>query len=475
MSSPFTSNGTVDGRQVSFTYQREDGGTSRALKWIDDSKAETAVEEADIIAALPVQPDSTDEYSVLYVVPNAAAQNDKGVSPVLLRSFFATGLPEQFLNDYEPSEPVYWSNNHNAGSDDRTSMHIVASTGSGTQQAASVWELVLKPLLDLLMSRQHVHYKLHYTSSEHTITDLTKELFLSEANSGVDQAIILLSGDGGMIDLVDGLTAAERSRNYVKPNVTLLPLGTGNALAHSSGITADNTMGLKTLLQGYSQELPVFRVTFSAGARSLANHGTKELRLREVAGTPVLHGAVVASWGLHSTLVADSDTPEYRKFGAERFQMAGKELLYPAEGSSAHAFRGRLSVLRPSMNTKDDWQAIERQTHGYVLATFCSQLEKGFTISPASKPLDGKLRLIHFRALGGDAAMGIMTAAYQGGKHVENPEVGYEEIEGLRIEFDEQDGRWRRVCIDGKIIRVEEGGWMEIRAGVKGVVNLIAR
>jgi hypothetical protein len=71
--------------------------------------------------------------------------------------------------------------------------------------------------------------------------------------------------------------------------------------------------------------------------------------------------------------------------------------------------------------------------------------------------------------------MKIMTGAYQGGKHVEDPRVGYETIDGLRIEFDEQDARWRRICVDGKIVRVEQGGWVVVRSGAgKGVVDLIA-
>ena len=66
-----------------------------------------------------------------------------------------------------------------------------------------------------------------------------------------------------------------------------------------------------------------------------------------------------------------------------------------------------------------------------------------------------------------------MGKAFQGGGHVEDERVGYEEISGLRIEFNEEDGKWRRVCVDGKIIRVEKGGWVEVRMGVESVVDLV--
>ncbi len=76
---------------------------------------------------------------------------------------------------------------------------------------------------------------------------------------------------------------------------------------------------------------------------------------------------------------------------------------------------------------------------------------------------------MHFGPLGGEEVGRIMGLAYQGGKHVDEETVAYEEVRGMRIEFLERDGegdvvegRWRRVCIDGLIVRVEEAGWMDV-------------
>ncbi|KAL5411924.1 hypothetical protein PMIN03_004548 [Paraphaeosphaeria minitans] len=66
-----------------------------------------------------------------------------------------------------------------------------------------------------------------------------------------------------------------------------------------------------------------------------------------------------------------------------------------------------------------------------------------------------------------------MGLAYAGGKHVEDPMVRYEEIDGLRIEFQEKEDGWRRVCIDGKIVRVEEGGWVEIRKEEGSILDVV--
>lgn len=422
---------------------------------------------------LPIHARVPNDYSVLYVEEDPFSQHAKNRFLSKFRTLLATKPPQQFVHDFQPPGNACWQIRQDQGQT-YPNLHVVVSTGSGTGQAQAVWEQLLQPMLHHVCSLEAKNYALHFTSSESTVTELTRDVILPQANLGVAQAIILLSGDGGIVDIVNAILSGERTRSYKKPNIALLPLGTGNALAHSAGITGDNTMGMKTLLQGSTKELPLFCASFSPGARLLVNEAREERILHVTDGTPVAHGAVVCSWGLHAGLVADSDTTEYRKFGAERFKMAAKEALLPSDGSPPHAYKGNVSVLRPSTSTKDDWQLIDRDTHGYILATLVSHLEKGFNISPASRPLDDKLRLVQFGAVSGQEAMEIMTAAYNDGKHAKDERVRYEGIEGVRIQFDEDDARWRRVCVDGKIIRVEKGGWVEVRAGVKGVVDLIA-
>ena len=143
----------------------------------------------------------------------------------------------------------------------------------------------------------------------------------------------------------------------------------------------------------------------------------------------------------------------------------------PSDGSSPHEYRGKLSILQPS--DPSNWKPIPRDRHMYVLVAAVSNMEKTFRISPASRPLDGKLRVVHFGPLPADIVMSIMMRAYQDGKHVEDERIGYEDIEGLRIEFHEEDERWRRVCVDGKIVAVENGGWLEVRKSEEHVLDLV--
>lgn len=253
---------------------------------------------------------------------------------------------------------------------------------------------------------------------------------------------------------------------FSRPNVVLFPLGTGNALFHSLHRnqhlsipdTDDLALSMRDFLAGDHHPLPIFQATFSPGSRLLSDEG----RAAHAIPDNTLYGAVVASYGFHSTLVADSDTVEWRKHGAKRFGMVANQLLFPPDGSQPHAYKARMTLERETQEV----QSMEATEYEYVLLSLVSNLEKSFTISPASTPLDGKMRLVHFGPRSGNEIMEIMKLAYQDGKHVEEGLglVGYEEVNGMKIDMleDGEDGRWRRVCIDGLIVRIEEGGWMNV-------------
>lgn len=350
--------------------------------------------------------------------------------------------------------------------------HVILSTGSGHQKAAVFYDECVGPLLAALHPDNHQTFRVHTTKSATSVLELANDVFFTAANSGTALRIIVLSGDGGIIDLVNGLSSHATSSDYIAPQIVLIPLGTANALYHSINAGQANTWGLTALASPKAHPLPVFTATFSPGARLLVDEARseEELSTHPSTGLPTLHGAVVCSWGMHASLVADSDTAEYRKFGVERFKMAAKEALYPADGTAPHAYKAQVSTL-----SDNAWTPLTEKEHLYTLATLVSHLEQPFCISPHSKPLDGTMHLVHFGPMSGDETMRLMGLAYQGGKHIDEPAIRYESIDGLRIEFQgrEEEARWRRVCVDGKIVRVEEDGWVEVRREGRRVVDVV--
>lgn len=203
-----------------------------------------------------------------------------------------------------------------------------------------------------------------------------------------------------------------------------------------------------------------------------------ELGYYDPEGNVRCYGCVVFSWGLHASLVAMSDTAEMRKHGVDRFRMAAGDLL-----KDGHVYSG---TVKYKAERYGQWQTLkhksdEEKKHKYIVATMVSNLEEKFCISPASKPMDGSLRLVAIGNESSETIMKVLNAAYDNGAHIESGKdvVTYQEINSLRIEFDEPDEKWRQVCIDGKIVAVEQGGWVEVRkmpaAGVDGrrVVELV--
>ncbi|KAK4157327.1 ATP-NAD kinase-like domain-containing protein [Chaetomidium leptoderma] len=387
-------------------------------------------------------------------------------------------------------------------------VHVVVSTGSGLRRAQEFYEGVLRPLLGAagLAPRESEvgeGYQVMMTKNANTVRDFAREL--GRDKDAGEKTVILLSGDGGVVDLLNELDHTSSSSSDASPSpsptIALLPLGTGNALFHSlhkphytspsSSPTPSSplVLGLRTLFKGTAAPLPTFRASFSPGAKLIsapvndpaAEHITtterKDHEKKEGSPPPppvITHllGAIVASYGFHASLVWESDTPAYRVHGDKRFGMAAAELL-----KMSHAYDARVEVRRGgggdfvslaphrSQNGDDEQKSVDVRGGGrfnYVLTTLVSNLEKTFTISPASRPLDGQLRLVHFGDVSGDKTMEIMMGAYREGEHVQMKEVGYEEVDEVRVTIAEEDARWRKVCVDGSIVELERGGWMSV-------------
>ncbi|KAK2590422.1 hypothetical protein QQS21_011895 [Conoideocrella luteorostrata] len=353
---------------------------------------------------------------------------------------------------------------------------VIVSTKSGVGRAERFWQDVLHPLLRAASSNTTADYSCNLTVTQHarSVQGYAKTLGASD----ISRTIILVSGDGGVVDLLNGRGAPLSTGPAALPLIALLPLGTGNALFHSLHKTLESTpgptslvLGLRTLFLGVAANLPVFKASFTPGSQvvSYASPDTAAATTQEDVtalqrqdrAVPSLYGAIVASYALHASIVYESDTPEYRVHGSARFGMVAEQLL---QGS--HRYKATLDAKRPGCAA---FERDPRDTHGYVLVSMVSNLEKTFTISPDTRPLDGKLHLVQFGPVGGKKVMQAMMAAYDGGKHTaleweDGERVRYEEVSAVRVVTEEDDARWRKFCVDGTIVDVPRGGGMSVEA-----------
>lgn len=388
--------------------------------------------------------------------------------PFQLSSFLAQGLRHDLLDRFLLKRlPEYLS----AGPG--SPLDVIISSKSGTGQSQKFYDAVLQPILRALGLRADAasaatvagtgqnKYRVTVTKDAESVKEFSRDRWgrdgRSVSQAGTGGTIILLSGDGGVVDLLNGIT--QPIEPSLLPIVAAIPLGTGNALFHSlhkphytvsglSGLSAPShlVLALQALLKGKASLLPTFEALFSPGS-----HLVEEKKETTGAPEPVsqLTGAIVASYGFHSQLVWESDTPAYREHGDKRFGMVAQELLKEGHSYQASVETSSSALGAPRLN--------------YILATMVSNLEKTFTISPESRPLDGQLRLVHFGDVGGQKTMEIMMAAYNNGAHIGIDVVGYEAVDYVKVTTHEEDARWRKVCIDGTIVEIPRGGTMTVK------------
>ncbi|MCJ1334888.1 hypothetical protein MMC09_000153 [Bachmanniomyces sp. S44760] len=455
-----------DQPKVNFSYN-EDGQATLIILDRDTAEEKQILSRDVILVSFDHVKDDVASYNIL-CLQQVAEDLEKRKS--VFRK--ATNLPLSFLARHLISSlPSHVS--PTKSSNGEPNFHVIISVKSGSGEAEQCFTDTVKPALAALGTTAQ-DYLVHKTTSDQSIIEFSAATLLPRANAGVAQTVLLLSGDGGLMDILNQFLQSAQSPQYVKPIIGLMALGTGNALANSTGLNGDATMGLVPFLKGKPKGLPTFSSTFSTGSVMISDEGRHEGPLPlDRTGRGILYGAVVASWALHAALVADSDTAEYRKFGSERFSMAASELLNPSDGTESHQYRGNITLFKKEDSGKETRVAIDRKEHMYVLVALVSNLEKTFTVSPGSSPLDGQLRFLHFGALSPGEVMRVLGLAFAGGGHVSEEGIGYESIDGLRIDFDESDGRWRRVCIDGRIVKVGKDGWMEVRREGREVLQIV--
>ena len=392
---------TVRGAQAAITYDED-------RLFIRYSDGIEIIEDQCIIAVTDRIPPGSSrdgrERSILVVKRDPTCESGSCFEAVE-----ATSLPASFeeCHGIETLPPHLWP----TPSQDQLDLHVIISTRSGTGLGEVFFKDVVHPCLAALGLDNS--YQTHKTTSEKTITELAESIFLPQAKSGVLQTIIFLAGDGAIVDLVNVFQSwhiNEDEASFAKPTIALIPMGTGNALANSAGIN-DATHGLRILLRGSPQKIPTFKAVFSPGSELLVDEARKaELLAKDgESENKVIYGAVVCSWGLHASLVGDSDTTEYRKHGSDRFAMAAKELLSPSDGSAPHTYKGRVTlILNRGNGMRGFSDPLPEQQHMYILATMVSNLEQKFKISPHSRPLDGQMRLLYFGPTSGERVMDIM-------------------------------------------------------------------
>lgn len=161
------------------------------------SSSTYSINDEDIIAVVEAG-GSSGGFKILSLRPTT--DDD---SPFELRITPATILPKEFLDRWlYPELPSYLQEDH---------LYTLISTRSGTG-LATVFSVVLQTVLEAV-GVPATKQTLVETQSSDSIKDFTTTTLLPNANHGRKQTVLLLSGDGGIVEVINAIgQSGQRSR-----------------------------------------------------------------------------------------------------------------------------------------------------------------------------------------------------------------------------------------------------------------------
>ncbi|CAK7895514.1 hypothetical protein CAAN1_10S00254 [[Candida] anglica] len=305
------------------------------------------------------------------------------------------------------------------------------NSGKGRNPETDVYKNVIDPLFEEL-GVEHKHLS---TDGADSIKQFANSLKQKKT-----QLVIFISGDTSINEFINGLDRNDQGGDLLLFHI---PAGTGNSLALSLGIYNVAESIQRLLSPEEIVPFNLYEATFPEGSY----HLSRDVKTEEIF-TP-LKFIVVLSWGFHASLVADSDTPELRKHGVQRFAIAAKTNL-----EEVQLYDGETRI--------GDNETLIEGPFAYWLATPAKRFEKPFEISPRGDVKDDKLWLVAFNtSSGSEYIVDIMTKVYDSGKHVKDERVVYESVqkgEDIVLEVSAKNSARRgRFCLDGSIIKVPDG------------------
>jgi hypothetical protein len=166
------------------------------------------INEQSIIAITKNPSSKPAGYDITAITPSTPPRTDNRIItqlPKFLERYFLSHLPPHLRL---PPDDI----------------HILISTKSGTEQAATVFGSVLEPVLSLV-GLDKTSYQVLRTESSDTVKEFASERLWERANDGVAQTVLLLSGDGGVVDIVNGLMkGGDCKSRYVLDNYLAVAL-----------------------------------------------------------------------------------------------------------------------------------------------------------------------------------------------------------------------------------------------------------
>ncbi|XP_059196007.1 sphingosine kinase 2 [Centropristis striata] len=215
---------------------------------------------------------------------------------------------------------------------------LLVNPFSGRGQAMQWCQTHILPMI----REANISYNLIQTERQNHARELIREISLPEWDG-----IIIVSGDGLLHEVINGLMERPDWEQAIKTPVGILPCGSGNALAGSINHHAGYDMCLREplllnccflLCRGGVRPMDVVSVTTSPSPSNNSRHAAPRR----------LFSFLSVAWGFVSDV--DIESERYRGLGSARFTLGTLVRI-----ASLRSYKGRLSYLPPSIsNTSPD-------------------------------------------------------------------------------------------------------------------------
>ncbi|XP_038834848.1 sphingosine kinase 1-like [Salvelinus namaycush] len=350
---------------------------------------------------------------------------------------------------------------------------LLVNPHSGKGQALSLFTGHVQRMLN----EAGVPHTLVITERQNHARELVREADLSKWG-----ALVIMSGDGLLFEVVNGLMEREDWEEAIQTPLGILPGGSGNALAasihHYSGA------------QPVSSEELLVSCGFLLCKGLVSRMDLASVHLGSSPSNPTrLFSFLSLAWGFVADV--DVESEKYRHVGAARFTMGTLVRL-----ASLRVYKGRLAYLpvdeakkREPMSANatltgppdsllvpldqpvpSDWVIVPEEDFVLMLAMYQSHLAKDLYAAPDSTLDDGLIHLIYVRAGISRTALLRLFLAMEKGTHLANncPHLVYTRVRALRLEPYSSKGV---ITVDGEV--VEYG---PVQAQVHGgIARLITR
>ncbi|KAM3923457.1 sphingosine kinase 1 [Leptodactylus fuscus] len=361
---------------------------------------------------------------------------------------------------------------------------VLLNPRGGTGKALTLFETHVMPML----TEANAHFTLLVTERPNQARELVQEQDLSAWD-----AIVVMSGDGLMFEVINGLMERPDWAKAIKKPLAILPGGSGNALAasinHYSGHQQVTGTKLLTncafiLCRGHPVPLDIVSLTTSSQQR--------------------IFSFLSLAWGFISDV--DIESEKYRFMGYARFSVGtfvrltalrtyrGRLSYLPAvslseegdttsnipdssdsvQGSSSDSLESQAledSLLAPlDQPVPSHWQTVEDQ-FVLVLALYQSHLgAEHFTAPMVKGPGEGNIHLFYATSRISRTSLIKLFVAMEKGTHLDQeiPHLSHVPVVAFRIEPSESTGI---MTVDGEVIECSpiQG---QIHRGLANVISV---